>query len=357
MVARAVAASRDARLDALKGFAIVCVVIYHAAGQYFSYSPATGVVYFTWAIWLRAFLFSFMLPLFAFLSGYVLGRPGGVRPRAYFWKRTVGLLVPYLVWETIYGPGRDKHPEMLTSLTGFVGYYGHIFLDPHYEGRMWYLYVLWIALMFLGTARLLRDKTWVLVVSVPIVYAIGSFGQFHWLRWIYAFVVIGVLWRRYEQQLLPRLPAYGVIGALAFVPLWWLCEPEQVAHARLAAWVGPGAGQQVLALAFPFLPLLTGLAAVAALGALSYHLPKKLETGLAFLGALSLGIYVTHFHFVEMWRAMPWWFLPINVTLATAIAVVLTLLLGRWRATALLFLGEPWPHKARKLGDVNTETL
>jgi fucose 4-O-acetylase-like acetyltransferase len=349
--------TRDARVDALKGFAIVCVVIFHASGQYFSYSPSTGVVYATWAVWLRALLFSFMLPLFACLSGYVLGRPGGFRPQEYFWKRTVGLLVPYLVWETIYGPGRDKHPEMLRSVGAFVGYYAQILANPHYEGRMWYLYVLWIALILLGVARLGRDKTWVLLASVPVVYAVASMGQFHWLRWVYAFVVIGVLWRRFEDRLVPRLRTYGILGAVAFVPLWLLSEPEQSAYARLAAWIRPGFGPQVLVQAFPVLQMVTGLAAVAALYALSYHLPRKLEGGMAFLGVLSLGIYVTHFHFVEMWRAMPWWFLPINVALALAIAIALTVLLGRSRVTALLFLGESWPRRARKLGDVQTETL
>ena len=357
MATKAVTASRDARVDALKGFAIVCVVIYHATGQYFSYSKATGVVYFTWAEWLRAFLFSFMLPLFACLSGYVLGRPGGFRPRDYFWKRTVGLLVPYLAWETVYGPGKDKHAEMLASVVAFLGYYVHILSDPHYEGRMWYLYVLWIALMFVGVTRLAGDRTWVLVASVPVVYLIGSFGQFHWLRWFYAFVVVGVLWRRYEERLVPRLRTYGVLGAIAFVPLWLLSEPERVASARLERVMGPEVAQSALALVFPLLPILTGLAAVAALLAISYSLPKMLEAGLASLGVLSLGIYVTHFHFVEMWHAMPWWFLPINVGLALSIAVVATLLLGRWRLTALVFLGEPWVRAPRKLGDVQTETL
>ena len=357
MAAKVVAASRDSRIDALKGFAIVCVVLFHATGQYFSYSHSTGVVYFPWAVWLRAFLFSFMLPLFACLSGYVLGRPGGLRPRDYFSKRTLGLLVPYVAWETVYGPGADKHPEMLSSVVGFVGYYGHIFFDPHYEGRMWYLYVLWIALMVAGLVRLAGDRSWLLVASVPVVYAIASFGQFHWLRWIYAFVVIGVLWRRYEKRTVPRLRTYGVLGAVAFVPLWLLCEPEEIAYSRLVRLVGPGVGQPVLALVFPLLPMLTGLAAVAALDAMSRHLPKRLEGALAALGVLSLGIYVTHFHFVEMWRAMPWWFLPINVTLATAIGVVATLLLARWRVTALVFLGEPWPRTPRRLGDVQTETL
>ena len=65
---------RDARLDALKGAAIVCVVIYHTLGQYFVTAP-------TLALYGREFVFSFMLPLFAFLSGYVQPRFGALKPR------------------------------------------------------------------------------------------------------------------------------------------------------------------------------------------------------------------------------------------------------------------------------------
>jgi len=347
--------SRESRLDALKGFAIICVVTYHALGQYYSFSVATGVVYFTWAVYFRAFLFSFMLPLFAFLSGYVLGRPGGFRPESYFRKRTLGLLVPYVGWEILYGP--TKHPEMLGSVRAFLAYCVHIFTDPHFEGRMWYLYVLWIALMLLGLVRWRGDRTWILVASVPVVFLFGSIGQFNWLRWIYIYVAGGVLFRRFEPSITPRLKAYGIAGALAFVPLWLLAEPEPIAAARLQAFATSQIALRAGRTGLVSLPILVGACAVIAIYAISYRIPGWLEAPLAFLGTLSLGIYITHFPFVEMWKGMAWWFLPINVAIATAVAVGLTLLLGRFRLTATLLLGEPWTRRPRKLGDVQTETL
>ncbi len=344
---------RDGRIDALKGFAIVCVVAYHATGQYFSYSQATGVVYYPWAVEFRALLFSFMLPLFTFMSGYVLGRAGGFRPRDYFKKRTLGLLVPYIAWETIYGPGRDKHPEMLASVGNFFSYYVHIFIDPRWEGRMWYLYALWIVLMFLGVTRLLPgDRTWVLLLSIVVVWGIATYGEFNWIRWMYMFVVMGVLWRRYEPAILPHLNVIGIAGALAYVLLRVGSEKAGMLIEHLPKiWTSPES------LALTPLPIVAGACAVAALVAASYHLCGSVETWLAILGRLSLGIYVVHFPFVEMWRGMPAWFLPINVAVALVLASGITLALGRWRVTATLLLGEPWTRKSRALGDIRTETL
>lgn len=352
---RALPHSREARLDALKGFAILCVVTYHALGQYYSFSVATGVVYYPWAVYFRAFLFSFMLPLFAFLSGYVLGRPRGFRSRDYFRKRTLGLLVPYVAWETIYGP--TKHPEMLSSVREFLVYMASIFTNPHFEGRMWYLYVLWLALMLLGVVRLRGDRTWAIIVSIPLVFLLGSYGQFNWLRWIYIYVAGGVLFRRYEPGILPRLRTLGLVGAVAFVPLWLIAEPEAIAAARLARLVTGRPALMAGRVMLVALPIVVGACAVIAILAASYRIPGRIEAPLAYLGTLSLGIYVTHFPFVEMWKGMPWWFLPINVAIATLVAVGWTLVLGNFRLTATLLLGEAWAKQPRVLGDVHTETL
>ena len=352
---RAAAHSREARLDALKGLAIICVVTYHALGQYFEFRPGSGYVYLTWALYSRAFLFSFMLPLFAFLSGYVLGRTNGFRPKEYFRKRTFGLLVPYLMWETFYGP--SKHPEMLNGVSEFYRYYVHVFSNPHYEGRMWYLLVLWLALMVLGLVRLIGDRTWLIVLSVPLVWWLASMSPYWWLRWLYVYVCMGLLFRRYEVYLLPYLRRLGIAGAVAFVPLWLAVLPEPVAAERFARVATSPQAQALARAAIVYVPIAVGVCAVAALFAASYHLPCWLESALAYLGVLSLGIYVTHFPFVEMWNDMPGWFLPINVLIATVVAIGWTLVLGRFRLTATLFLGEPWARRPRELGDVQTETL
>jgi surface polysaccharide O-acyltransferase-like enzyme len=105
------------------------------------------------------------------------------------------------------------------------------------------------------------------------------------------------------------------------------------------------------------LSTLTGVAAIAALVALSYVAPQALLRVLAVPGRLSLGIYVVHFYFVEVWHDPSPWLMPVIVAVALTCSMVATLLIARWRVSATLLLGERWTSKSLPLGDVKTETL
>ena len=340
---------RDARIDALKGVAIVCVVLYHTLGQYWITAP-------TLALYGREIVFAFMLPLFAFLSGYVQPRAGALKPRQYFARRTLGLMVPYMCWEVVYGltvasGARDSFGSFGRYLLGTL-------TDPHFEGRMWYLYVLWVALMILGVLRVAgRDNPWVLVASIVVVMVWPWWGEFKRLQWIYAYVVLGLLARRYEAPLLKHKLAIGVSGALAFPVLWWATRPEKAALARVSAWLH---GSPLLSggvATLYGLSTLAGVAAIAALVAVSYNTPQAALRMLAVPGKLSLGIYVVHFYFVEAWHDPSPWLIPVIVAIALTCSMAVTLVLARWRVSATLLLGERWTPKNLPLGDVKTETL
>jgi fucose 4-O-acetylase-like acetyltransferase len=342
------AVSRDTRIDALKGLAIVSVVLYHTLGQYFISAPNL-------ALYARELLFSFMLPLFAFLSGYVLGKPGPFRAHSYFVRRTMGLMLPYLCWEIIYG--LLLRQEARHGIGSFWIYVEDTFLNPHLEGRMWYLYVLWVALMGLGVLRLFGDRSWVLLTGVVVVMVWPWWGNFHRLQWIFLYVVLGFLARRHEPYYLPRIRAIGVVAAVVYVPFLLVSRPEKLAVARVeqlldgSRWAAAGAAGVYGA------STVAGIAAVAALVAASFYVPVGIEHALALPGRLSLGIYVTHFAVVEAWHDPSPWLIPVIVALALAVSMSATVLLARWRVTATLLLGERWTRRSLPLGDVHTETI
>jgi len=343
------AVSRNTRIDALKGLAIIAVVLYHTMGQYWITAP-------TLAFYVRDIVFTFMLPLFAFLSGYVLGRPGPFRPRSYFVRRTAGLMVPYLCWEIIYG--LMLRQEASHGLGSFGVYLADTFANPHLEGRMWYLYVLWIALMGIGVLRLVGgDRTWVLVLGALVVLVFPWWGNFRRLQWIFMYVVLGFLARRYEPSYLPRIKSIAVVGAAVYAVLLLAFHPEKTALVRVQQLLAGSRWVNVATVGVYSASTLAGIAAIAALVGASFFAPAVVERALALPGRLSLGIYVTHFFFVEMWHEPGPWLIPVIVALALGLSMLATVLIGRWRVSATLLLGERWTRKSLPLGDVHTETI
>jgi hypothetical protein len=262
----------------------------------------------------------------------------------------------FFAWEAIYGLTLGNVAR--SGAAPLAGYLLGVFGNPHLEGRMWYLYVLWAALMVLGVVRLLgRDNPWWLVLSIVGVMLWPWWGEFKRLQWIYTYVVLGLLARRHEARLRRHARVIGAAGAVAFVPLWLMTRPEQIAVARVSGWLdgSPLAGAGVASLYG--LSTITGIAAIAAIVAASYSARQPVLGVLALPGKLSLGIYVVHFYFVEAWHdPSPLW-IPVIVAIALTGSMVVTLLLARWRVSATLLLGERWTSKSRPLGDVKTETL
>lgn len=322
---------RDVRLDALKGIAICCVVLFHVMGQFWITNPHV-------ALDIRAVVSAFMLPLFAFLSGYVLSRSGGFRPREYFIRRTVGLLVPYVAWELVYAAIFRR--TVFASASAFGAHVAAILADPHAEGRMWYLYVLWACLMLLGVSRLWGDRTWMVVASVPVALLLAQVPHFGAVAGVYPFVALGVVVRRAESALMPAMKAIGIGCGVAFVPLWFALRWRGVVtHTRA-----------VTDIAFPplwspgiyVLSIVTATAAIGALFAWSFWWRPGLLEPLAIPGRLSFGIYVSHFLFIDGWHEPAPWLFPVMWGVALGGGMAVTWLLQRWHVSATLFLGERW---------------
>lgn len=90
-------------IDSLRGFAIVLVTYGHALiGLGYRENP------------LRPFIYSFHMPLFFTISGFVLGLSWiGLKSRerltlgwfvSYVWKKVTAILIPYLVWCLLITP-------------------------------------------------------------------------------------------------------------------------------------------------------------------------------------------------------------------------------------------------------------
>lgn len=122
------AAGRDSSIEAMKGFAIILVVLSHAIRLYIG-QPQN--------IFWRNVFYSFHMPLFFFLSGYVAY--AGVRKYKageLLRKKFRSLIVPFLSWYFLFG----AVATLLFRDYGFAKYTWFIIKNP-YTGR-WFLLVL-----------------------------------------------------------------------------------------------------------------------------------------------------------------------------------------------------------------------
>lgn len=299
-------ADRSLSVDALKCMAMVMVVLTHVLNLRSEFAGvAPGLV--------RSMV-AFNMPLFTFLSGWVLfGREGSDLP-GFLRRKALGLIVPYVAWISIELPLRDVPPA------GWLPRIGQALIDPHAGMQMWFLWVLfWLFALFAAVRLVSRAELLlgsVAVASLAVSSTVGPAFGLDKITWLFPFLVLGYLassrrasWRRLD----PVLAVAGTGGFLA-----------------LTALGGEG-------LPYAFAGAVAGIASVSGLYRLA---PAGVLRPQAWIGRRTLGLYG--------WQMVLLPFLVIGsgsmgalVTLAVVVAAssALTLVLEWTPVTAALFLG------------------
>ncbi len=345
---------RDQKIDALKCLAIVLVVIGHAIvyNSLFSEPSPTRVMIGTqWieraaldSIWLNV-VYSFHMPLFAFLSAYVLfGRERS--PLRLVGKRALGLMLPFVVWTTVtYLIGASR------TWAGLLDFVGHALLYPQTPGAPWFLYALFGCFVIFAIIRAARGRDRALLVSAVIVASLivvpipqgDIFGVFD-IAWLYPFFVMGYLFAKHAERIAERrrtLLIGGVLVWAALLPVIWPVLVPEVNwwYPALREWLhAHGLIGGVVALYAA--RYLCAAAAVTAVFHLYDHVRGSFLSWQAWVGRRTLGIYVTQpiilaFASAHISRNA----LVLAVfTLAASLAATLTL--EQTRFTRLVFLGQ-----------------
>ena len=127
------------KADALKGFTIFLVVFGHSIIAYPVNLHKNAVCF-----WLFKFIYSFHMPFFFCLSGFLFSYRGNYR--AYVRKKALRIAVPYLIFNLLDILPRAMfgflfhHPRSVTESLIKIVFYG---------GEFWFLYTLFfIYLMF-----------------------------------------------------------------------------------------------------------------------------------------------------------------------------------------------------------------
>ncbi|HET6351622.1 MAG TPA: acyltransferase [Coriobacteriia bacterium] len=340
--------TRDASIDALKGLAIALVVLGHAlvisatSSHPFpgavSLNPGEWVPVSTASSLLLSFVYSFHMPLFAFVSGRLLdsslSRPMGEVIR----RRAMSLLLPYMAWVPVLFAVdrfilRRASGSLWTALvSAALGRSG-----------LWFLFALFVcSVVAVAIAKV--SRRWLLPLSAVVAIGLSAHSivplpnLFHLSNvvWIYPFVVMGLYARDSEEWLKQHRALALTISLVAFGALLYLRHPVHVPAMQPLRDVSPALLAKALALAVRY--------ACAAAGVAALYAGYTRRTGRwidaqAFIGKRSLGIYATHSAFV--WALVEVGLKqPLLITgLALAGSLVVTVGLERFRLTRAVLLG------------------
>jgi fucose 4-O-acetylase-like acetyltransferase len=276
------------------------------------------------APWLVDTMVAFNMPLFAFLSGWVLVGREGSHPLRFLKGKALGLLVPYVAWVAVELPLRHVAPADLLPRLGLA------LLDPHAGLQMWFLPVLfWMFVIFAAGRLVSRSDAWTAALGI----AVGSLLLFEVPRvlaldkiaWLYPFLIGGYLVSKYRDRLTGRHVAVAAAGVTALLGLLVAVGHAPVAWRYAAALIGLGAAWALYAV-----------------------LPRPALDVQAWIGRRTLGVYGAQMVVLPYLIVGSGWVGALaSWALVLAASCVVAFGLERWVVTRAVFSGR-WPRpKAR----------
>jgi fucose 4-O-acetylase-like acetyltransferase len=321
---------RDPRADALRGFAIILVVIGHAIQKPYHSGLSHNLVFHL--------IYSFHMPLFMFVSGYVAAlstKPANAR---FIWNKALRLVLPFLTWHAARYYISARYHDY-----GFVSYWHHLFLAPDHDHGLWFLWVLFLCFCLLVPALRLERRLGTAALVLALVFSqflTGRYAGLTMLKWYFPFFIAGYILKRHSFRIswLWSLPL-----AAAFLPMGATWERHAVPN-FISRFADKLASLHFNAVAnnipdwYHYLTAFAGIAFAFTL----YQLIKNSNATVAvfsWLGVRSLTIYCAQFFFLGIGFGSG----SVLVLSRSLVAIIASLLLGailsKFWLTNLLFLG------------------
>lgn len=302
------------------------------------------------------------LPLFAFISGLLLGKKPGTSTRQLVIRRFKSLMIPYIVWTLL-----ESLRPAFAHPTGAASRLLLAAVNPEL-GAGYFLYTLFECYLVYSVVRSLTARDWPLAAvagafAATVLLPLPNILGIRDLAFILPFFMLGLLGA--GQTFWERRPAI-LSSAFIYAATLALTYPTTVGGDRF--WFAPlrsvlaGAGVHgrlanvwALSAAYHSMRYLCGAAGVVLLFAAYRRAAGWFLTPQAFIGRRSLGVYMSHVPIMAsafalgVHRA-----LPLFLVSATA-ALGLTLVLERIPQIRGLLLGI-WPRQSRR-GDGALETI
>jgi fucose 4-O-acetylase-like acetyltransferase len=320
-------------IDALKGFLIITVVAGHII-QYFFNDSINNQLF--------RIIYSFHMPMFMFLSGYVGYKPN----QSMNWKKSLTrrffqLILPFFVWTFVVNP--------LMQLDFDTKHLVKKIIFP--DTGLWFLWVLFFIYAFYvslcSIAEKFRFNQSLMLLGCALalfgIYLVTNFRYFgfQFISWYFMPFTLGILFNRYQTFMNKYWKYLFVVSVIVFPVLAWNWQMKQ-----MPVLFGFTVNNNLWLYAYKFLSVIFAIPFFMYMFQL---LNEKMQI-LKVLGRNTLGIYAIHFlllswivkpiHTYTAGMLNPYLFLIVTIVLVVAICNFCVLLIRKVSVFAWLLLGE-----------------
>lgn len=328
----ALADGRNHHIDALKGVAIILVVLGHSI-QLNDPNYDNNLLF--------RIVYSFQLPMFFFLSGFILSTQVGHSLLNYLKKNTVRLLVPFIVWYLISYIFVRFQTEI--SLPDYL-----FALIKSPAGGLWFLWVLFLnSFLLFAALKIARFKNWMRWENYFVIAAIllsrtasADFLGLSEVKQYFPYYAAGFFVCKYLDVLKAKRKIIYAVAIVAFpvLILGWKRNEFPTFYPVLLQFLNDKGTVRLIVSIYKYAVSFLGIALSSFI--LAGIKGTRAYWVLCWLGTLTLDIYVCHGYFIFGFGSGMWWNLSVALVSLILSCALTLLLMKRFKITRLLLLGQ-----------------
>ncbi|MBN1289259.1 MAG: acyltransferase [Actinobacteria bacterium] len=328
---------RDLGVDALRGLAILLVVLGHAISNAVNMNTVSGYNPF---YYVNSFIYTFHMPLFFMVSGYVIfGR------RIRVGERSIKLLVPFLAWIPVYW-FVNRYFRHFPWPVLFWPTLKRTIVEP--GDGLWFLEVLFLCtLLLIPVVQLEKWRSWAAELSLVLIFVgvnlipYQKFGL-HSVKYFFFFVAAGYLTSKYRMKINKIGKKWTSVLVLGCSTLFLVSFTVLYYCGKINPFVFPISLPDLFrdpsAYIIRYSTALLGV--VFSIGVVVAFRKIQAGTALCWLGLVTMDIYVAHLIMLQVTAGSGWPKVLISCVTGVVLPLALSfLVLRRSRVTAMLFLG------------------